>query len=363
MKKVTSKDVARMAGVSQATVSMVLNNKVGPSFSEETKNKVLDAAARLGYSLPAQGNIKSLRNLITVMVPTLTNPFYTHLASNIERCALAAGYKIMICNTLRNKEYEAYYLDYLSSTKVAGIIFTFVPSYPQLVEQLSVSLPIILIGEKTEELSIPSIELNNIKAGIIMGEHLLSLGHRHFAFFTTPQNSMSLARKQREEGLRQALLKAGLDGKIEIYADSAAEEHDLGSLPFEYETGYALAKRFLSGGGKATALIAVNDMMALGLLRCLADNGKKVPGEFSVSGFDNIFSGRISSPEITTIDHHLDLRAQSAVDMILSKLAKDKKSEGSFEITPEVNRIEYMPQLVIRGSTGKNVGNKSFLRR
>ncbi|MDY3825726.1 MAG: LacI family DNA-binding transcriptional regulator, partial [Lachnospiraceae bacterium] len=169
MKKVTSTDVAKLAGVSQATVSMVLNNKVGPSFSEETKNKVLDAARQLGYMLPAQNISPNEKNLIAVFIPTLSNYYYTQLVSYIEKYALSQGFKILICNTSRNKDYEAYYLDYFSKSKITGIVFTYVPNYPKLVEQLSLSVPIVLIGEKNDELTIPSIELNNVKAGYMMG--------------------------------------------------------------------------------------------------------------------------------------------------------------------------------------------------
>lgn len=352
MKKVTSTDVARLAGVSQATVSMVLNNKIGPSFSEETKNRVLDAARQLGYVLPAQNITAMDRNLIAVFIPTLSNPYYTQLTSAIEKYALTQGYKILLCNTSRNKEYEAYYLDYFSKSRFAGIIFTFIPSYPQLVEQLSLSVPIVLVGEKNEDLTIPSIELNNVKAGIIMGEYLLSLKHTHFAFFSTPLNNVSLARRQRLEGLKYALKEAGYEKNLYIFSDSHLDESDSSSTPYEYEIGYTLTTQFLSAGNPATALMGVNDMTALGIIGCLSDNGFSVPQDYSVCGFDNIFVSNVSIPSITTIEHHLHLRAQAAVDMILSKQPKQEKKGSSARIAPQVNKIEYDPQLLIRSSTG-----------
>ena len=353
MKKITSTDVAKLAGVSQSTVSMVLNNKVGPSFSMETRNRVLEAAAQLGYSLPAQEYGPSGEKLIAVMVPTITNTFYTHLYFFIEQTAVTAGYKVILCNTSRNLDFERYYMDFFSKVKAAGIIFTFVPSYPQLVEQIALSTPVVLIGEKKDTLSIPSIELNNVQAGRMIGEYLVSLGHEHFAFFTTPQDRISLARTQRLAGLKEALREADMEKNLEVFMDETAREWDSSMVPFEYETGQRLTERFLRSGSRATALIAINDMTALGILHVLQVQKKRIPQDYSICGFDNIFQGQVSSPAITTIDHHLNLRAEAAVNLILSKRGEEKEKGTASGITREVSKIEYAPLLVIRESTGR----------
>lgn len=353
MKKVTSSDVARLAGVSQTTVSMILNNKIGPSFSEETKNRVLDAARQLRYSLPAQNAVATPQRLIAVFAPTLSNPYYTQLISAIEKYALSQGYKILLCNTSRDKEQEAYYLSYFSKAKVNGIIFTFVPSYPQMAEQISLSVPVVLIGEKTPALTIPSIELDNVKAGFIIGKHLLALGHTWFAFFSTPFDNITLARSQRLEGLRQALREAGLEKNLYIFSEEHITESDASSTPYEYEVGRSLAERFLlQKNNPATSLIGVNDMTALGIINCLTEHGCHVPDDYSVCGFDNIFIGNVFVPSITTIDHHLHLRAQSAVDMILSKQPNPLQEKPFMQPVAQVNRIEYEPLLLARNSTG-----------
>ena len=352
MKKVTSTDVAKLAGVSQATVSMVLNNKVGPSFSEETKNKVLDAARQLGYMLPAQNISPNEKNLIAVFIPTLSNYYYTQLVSYIEKYALSQGFKILICNTSRNKDYEAYYLDYFSKSKIAGIVFTYVPNYPKLVEQLSLSVPIVLIGEKNDELTIPSIELNNAKAGYMMGEHLISLHHTQFAFFSTPFNNVTLARQQRLDGLKQALREHDLEQNLYIYSEDYQSETDIHVIPYEYELGHSLAQKLLETECPATALIGVNDMTALGVIGYLAEQGKQVPEDYSVCGFDNIFVSSLSIPTLTTIDHHLHLRGQAAIDMILSKNTGASKKRTANLLNSKINKIEYDPKLLIRNSTG-----------
>lgn len=351
MKKVTSMDVAHLAGVSQATVSMILNNRVGASFSEETRNKVLDAARQLGYRLHTQSMPDNDQNLIAVITPTLSNPFYTQLTASIEKYALSQGYKVLICNTSRDKAHEAYYLDYFSKINVAGIIFTFVPSYPQLVEHLSMSLPIVLIGEKTKDLTIPSVELSNVKTGIMIAEHLLSLGHRKFAFLSTPFNNLSLAREQRLEGIKKVLKENHLENNLDILINDTITESDKSSTPYEYEVGYTLTQRYLAKEGGATALIGVNDMTSLGIIGALIQSGMRVPEDYSVCGFDNIFVSSVSLPAITTVDHHLHLRSQSAVDMIISKQNSSTNTLPHY-LASQVNKIEYEPLLIARSSTG-----------
>lgn len=191
---------------------------------------------------------------------------------------------------------------------------------------------------------------------MIMGEYLLSLGHRHFAFFSTPFQNVSLARYQRLEGLKQALREIGAEENLHIYTGDYKSESDLNTTSYEYEVGYTLTKKFLDSKDPATALIGVNDMTALGISCCLIERGKKVPKEYSVCGFDNIFVSSIAIPSLTTIEHHLYLRGQSAVDMILCKQPDRTKDISSLKIAPQVNKIEYAPELIIRNSTGAGPG-------
>ncbi len=102
----------------------------------------------------------------------------------------------------------------------------------------------------------------------------------------------------------------------------------------------------------ATALIGVNDMTALGVIGYLAEHGKQVPEDYSVCGFDNIFVSSLSIPTLTTIDHHLHLRGQAAIDMILSKNTGANKKRTANLLNSQINKIEYDPQLLIRNSTG-----------
>lgn len=351
MKKATSQDVAALAGVSQATVSLILNNSNKITFSNETKERVLAAAQELNYQLPRrkkQPQKKGSRMLL-VLTPTLTNQYYSELIQAVEDYADSLNYRVIVCNTFRKPDLEKFYLDAFLGSHVDGIFYTFLPSFPRLIEQISASTPVVIIGEKQDDLAICSIELSNVNAGAMLAEHLYQLGHRRFAFLSTPFNQFTLARGQRLEGIRKQLESHGLTDALEVIVEERTAESDIqdDGMPYEYSVGRRLTADFLRRGGKATALIGVNDMTAIGILNELQAQGHRVPRDFSVSGFDNIFSSSITTPGLTTIDHHLRTRCQSAVDMIISHNEKNASVQPPF-----VNKIEYAPQLIVRGSTG-----------
>lgn len=348
MKKATSMDVANLAGVSQSAVSLILNNNKKISFSAETRERVFAAAHQLNYQLPQHPNAdneSNRRKLLLVFVPTLANHYYTELLQSIEESAAERGYRTIFCNTFRRGELERYYLEISSQLGVDGIIYTFLPSFPRMVEQLSLATPVVLIGEKQDNLSLSSVGLSNIRAGSLMIEHLLSLGHKSFAFLSTPIKSVSLAREQRLMGIINVLKERSLENNLSVIYKEGVTEVDHSALPFEYTTGYELAHDLIKKGTHATALIGVNDMTAIGISVALRDLNLKIPEDFSVCGFDNIFPTRLSSPTITTVDHHLGIRGKSAVDMLIGKIEAE-------DLSPIVNKIEYEPQLIVRGSTG-----------
>jgi len=350
MKKATSQDVAMLAGVSQATVSLILNNSDKVSFSSETRERVLAAAQQLNYQLTPRRSKRKKANSRTILVltPTLTNQYYSELIQSVEDYANTLEYRVIVCNTFRKPDLEKYYLDTFVGNYVDGVLYTFLPSFPRLIEQLSAGTPTVIIGEKQSELAICSIELSNISAGAMIAEHLYQLGHRKFSFISTSFNQLSLAREQRLNGIRRQLESHGIRDGLEVRVADALEENDSqdSGLPYEYVVGRQLTSELIHSRCASTALIGVNDMTALGILNELAAQGVRAPQDVSVCGFDNIFSSSITTPGLTTIDHHLRARCQAAIDMIVSH-------SGPARIpAPFVHKIEYTPQLIVRGSTG-----------
>ena len=349
MKKPTSLDVARLARVSQTTVSLILNNSDRISFSQETRERVLAAAKELGYQLtPRQKHSEKKKNSRTLLVltPTLTNQYYAELIQAVEDYADTLRYRVVVCNTFRKPELERYYLETFATSLVDGVIYTFLPSFPELLKTLVA--PSVLIGEKQDDLPICSIELSNLNAGSMLAEHLYQLGHRRLTFISTPFNQLTLSRPQRLEGMRRQLELHGLKDQPEVLVSTEAVEADIRDdrLPFEFSVGRQLTARLIKQNTRSTALVGVNDMTALGILSQLNAQGVKVPKDISVCGFDNVFSSSITTPGLTTIDHHLHERCKAAVDMLVDR---DRVSRIA---PPYVNKIEYTPQLIVRGSTG-----------
>ena len=272
------------------------------------------------------------------------DPFYAELVQTVEQYADSLGCHVLVCNTLRKPELERYYLHtLLHNHQVSGIIYTFLPSYPEMLEMETRTMPAVLIGEKHSDLPICSIELSNEQAGAILAEHLYGLGHRSFLFISTPFNQFSLARQQRVDGIRQFLRRHSLpDDCLEISVPDARTETDT--------VGRRLTAAALERGTKATALIGVNDMTAAGILAELKSHGCAVPGDFSVCGFDNVFPSVIAQPSLTTIDHHLSVRCSAAVDLVLS-LERGMRMRSEQPAAP-ISKMEYAPRLIVRDSSG-----------
>ena len=291
---------------------------------------MLAAAQKLNYRLPQRKKQreKKASNMLLVLTPTLTNQYYAELIQAIEDYADTLGYRVVVCNTFRKTDLENFYLDTFVGAHVDGIIYTFLPSFPRLVEQLSFSTPTVIIGEKLDNLSICSIELSNVNAGAMLAEHLYQLGHHKLVFISTPFNQLTLAREQRLEGIRKQLEAHGVTDGLEVLVAERQAEQDsrADGLPYEYSVGRQLTAELIRRESTAPALIGVNDMTALGILAELEGQGYHVPRDFSVCGFDNILSASVTTPALTTIDHHLRTRCQAAVDMVTQQTGKARAS-------------------------------------
>lgn len=352
MKKPTSSDVAKLAGVSQAAVSLILNENEKISFSQETRDRVFAAAQKLGYRLPARKKRdKTEARMLLVFTPTLTNPYYPELVQHVQEYVQPLGYHVAVCNTFRDPELERYYLNTQVNSHVAGIIYSFLPSFPDLIEKISGTIPAVIIGEKQEDLGLCSVGLNNAYAGAMLAEHLYRQGHTRIAFLSTPLDQFTMARSQRLEGIRRQMELYGIGDNLEIIiADYQEQDSEIkGGLPYEYGVGRKLTKKFLEGSYRATALIGVNDMTTLGIMSELSASGYRIPGDFSVCGFDNIFSANVTTPGLTTVEHHLRARCHAAADMLINPA---RMLPGTDSDMPPVNKIEYTPRLIVRGSTG-----------
>ena len=353
-KKATSSDVAKRAGVSQATVSMVLNKKYNVSFSRETVEKVEQAARELGYHLPGRKNTKESRKdkLIAVFCPTLTSPYYVLLLQGIEAVANKQGYGVFICNTQRDPRLEEKYLRMMGTIEPLGIIYCCNPNpdFQQQVEELAQTIPLVIISNKEKTTTIDAINQDNTVVGRMMARHLLDLGHRDVAFITPPLTRRQWQRTKRVNGFVKEFEKEGLKDHVIIKAADEAIDMQIPRMDSEYSMGYQLTMELLKEGRCFTAIAGQNDMMALGAIDALEESRIRVPKDVSVIGCDDIFYSGIRRLSLTTIDHFVALKGRDACDIIIRKITMNDQFYAGLQPTSLYN-IEYTPKLIQRKTT------------
>ena len=362
-RKVTSSDVAEKAGVSQATVSMVLNRKYNVSFSRETVERVEQAALELGYQLPSRKNKKENKKekLIVVFCPTLTSPYYVLLLQGIESVANEQGYGVFICNTQRDAALEEKYLRMMSTVRPQGIIYTCNPhpDFQKQVEETAREIPLVIISNKEKTTTVDAINQDNTVVGRLMARHLLDLGHRDVAFITPPLTKRQWQRSKRIDGFVKEFEKEGLKGHVIIKAADESMDRQLPRMDSEYSMGYALTMELLSEGKHFTAIAGQNDMMAFGAIDALQESRIHVPKDVSVIGCDNIFYSGIRRMSLTTIEHFVALKGRDACDIIIRKIDTNNKFYMGIQPTSLYN-IEYTPKLIVRRTTAYAKIGKGF---
>ena len=356
-KKVTSSDVAKRAGVSQATVSMVLNKKYNVSFSKEVIQKVEAAAGELGYELPKRRTQRGERRekLLVVISPNLTNPYYVMLLQGIESRATEQGFGIFVCNTQRDLKLEERYLKMISTLNAQGIIYMCNPGKCFLgqLKEMSERIPVVVINNQEKHLDVDAVELDNTKLGRLMGRHLLELGHQHVAYITPPLTARQKQRFRRVEGFLDEFRKAGYGDQVIVKEADEEFDRNVPGIDSEYRIGYDLTKELLRTEKDLTAIVGLNDMIAFGIMDALQDMKYKVPGDVSVMGCDNTLFSKVKKVSLTTIEHFVVHKGMDACDIIMKKISSRDWKYTEFEPV-SIYHVEYEPQIVVRGTQWKN---------
>lgn len=353
-KKVTSTDIAKAAGVSQSAVSMILNRKYNVSFSRETIERVEEAAKELKYEPPKRKIRKESRKekLLVVFCSNLTNPYYVMLIQGIESKAKEAGYVLFVCNTQRDLKMEERYLKMMPELSPLGIIYTCNPSrcYMEMIEELSAKIPIVIVNNQNEQLSVDAVELDNSKLGRLMARHLLELGHRDVAYIAPPLTIRQKQRSKRVEGFLKEFEKKGLKDRVIIKAADEEIDRNVPDIDSEYKIGYDLTKELLREKKEVTAVVGLNDMIAFGILDALHEEKIKVPGDVSVMGCDNTLFARMHKVALTTIEHFVVFKGRDACDIIVKKIMTRHMKYSEIEPVSTYH-VEYEPRLIVRGTT------------
>lgn len=333
----TIKDVSEYAGVSQATVSRVVNgsSRVG----HDLKRKVEKAIKELGYrpNSIAQALASNRTGSIGVVVPELKGPFYSGMLQAIEDQLRKVGYHIVTTAGSTEQESQKEAIEFLLSRQVDGLLLhtqNVEDDYLIGLEKEGISLA--LLNRYIPELADSCVDLDNELGGKIATQYLIAQGHKEIACITGPL-SQSDARK-RLQGYRIALEEAGL-----VYNESLVIE-----AGFTEETGATAMEKLMKRGEQFTAVFASNDHMAFGAYEQMKQMAVSVPEDISLVGFDNIVFARYLTPGLTTVDFPVDKMSTEAVQIILTKLNKSKK-DIEFKLSPT---------LVVRDSVKSLLGCK-----
>jgi alanine racemase len=327
-------DIARQAGVSEATVSRVLNDR--PGVSPDTRQAVLTALDVLGYERPERLRKRSA-GLVGLIVPELDNPIFPAFAQVIESALAQTGYTPVLCTQTPGGVTEDEYVDMLLDRQVSGIVFVAGlhadttasrDRYERLVQR---PLPIVLINGYADGIDAPFMSSDDRLAGQIAVSHLVALGHRRIGFISGPLRFVAVQRKL--EGYH-----AALRSQLDVPADRLDE---LVSLTlFGVEGGEAAAGRLLDRG--VTGIVCGSDLMALGAIRAARRRGLAVPRDVSVVGFDDSPVIAFTDPPLTTLRQPVSAIGFAAVRALVDEINGFGAPRSEYLFTPE---------LVVRGST------------
>lgn len=288
-KRITIREVAARAGVSVSTVSRVLNGRDATHMRPETKERVLKAIAELEYApLKAARILRQQRTkVIGLLIPDISNPFFSLLARGAASVAVENNYSILICDSDHSVEKESQYLDILLTENVEGVVFVPV-SQPDLkgVERLLRQGIRVVIADRRVE-GFPVVEADNRRGSRELTRYVLSLGYKRIGYIAGP-TAVSTA-QDRLAGFYEALEEAGLE--------PVTVEHG----NFTYESGYELARSILTKTS-VDAIMCGNDLMAIGAIRAAEDFGLSVPDNLGVTGFDHVPWSDLMRPKLTTVE-------------------------------------------------------------
>lgn len=325
------KEVAKLSGTSQATVSRVLNDS--GYVKQETKARVLESIKALDYRPLERSEGAKASKTIGLVVPNIENPFFGKVANHLSRAAISKNYNLLLYSLSGVEGNKDESLMELIESRVDCLIYASSYKNLELVNfAKSKKIPIVVLDREVTSAEISSVSVNNNYGAFLATEHLISLGHRNIAYFSAEQD-MEISLKRRE-GYIRALEKYDIPVcKDYIYYGD-----------YTMQSGFDCAEKMRARNPEITAMLAVNDLMAIGAINYFHKARVRVPEDISVVGFDNIEMSECVIPALTTVEYPIIKMSEVAIDLLLAQI-KDKESGA------ETRTL--FPKLIIRNSTGK----------
>lgn len=334
--KVTIKDIAKEAGVSAASVSLVLNDK--PSrITEETKKRILDTATQMGYQHKNMDHPMEAptNKVIGVIHPDMNNMFISQCVDGIENYASVHGYKILICNVQNSSERCCEYLHLLSMLEADGIIV--IPPIDMNINGNNVRLgnalkqakvPFILLDRAIDRVFCDFITSDNKQGAYIATEHLIYYGHENIGMIAGMREVYNS--RKRIEGYKEAL----------AFYNISINQENIYYGDYSQASGYEAADFFWKKG--IHAIFSTNDEMAMGVYQYAKDNNLTIGEDISIVGFDDNVTCKRVSPPLTSISQSGDLMGKKACEMIIKRIRKTDEDA--------IRNIYFAPRLIERKS-------------
>ncbi len=324
------KDVARLAGVSTATISRAL---VSPDkVRAETRARVMAAIDRIGYTPNALArNLRQMRtSTVILLVREIVNPFYLEIFRGVESAARQRGYNVLMSNVERSPERELEYFDLVRQRRADGIVLA-TGTLPDAGAGGSSDLPpLVVVSEYLPRDDLPTVRIDNVAAAAGAVEYLVGLGHARIAHIAGPLPEV--LSRDRLAGYRAALERAGIETDESLVVRGDYSTH----------AGYRAGAALLNRRRRPTAIFAANDEMAMGAIKAAREAGLAVPRELSVVGFDDIKMASAWDPALTTVAQPCADMGARAMNWLADLLAGEASANGEVVLDT---------RLVVRDST------------
>lgn len=334
--KCTIKDIAKEAGVSITTVSLVLNNKPC-RVAQQTRENIIKISKKLHYkpNSTAKALVTKKTQTLGLIIPDISNPFFSELAKGVEMEAQKNNYHVIFCNSNQNGNKDLTNLELLISKQIDGLIIStslnnsdtkYINQFNRLIFENK--LPVVAVDRKIPSKNYDTVSLDHREGGFLATMHLLELGHRKIGCITGPADSDSA--NERYKGYVDAL------SLYDIPHDKSLVYHG----DYQINSGIEGSKELISKG--VSAIFACNDMMACGAIRQARLMGKAIGKDISIIGFDNISICEILDQPLTTIHQPVYEMGKNACELIIT-LINEPRSKKQL--------IKFLPSLVKRATT------------
>ncbi|GGH84389.1 DNA-binding transcriptional regulator CytR [Pullulanibacillus pueri] len=324
-------DVAKLAGVSTATVSRTLQNP--ETVKEETRQKVFKAIKALDYmpNVLARQLRRMETKTILVVVPNIENNVFSQIVGGIDAVANERGYKVLLGNTNHRVEKIYDYIDHFKQRQVDGMIVLLSNLPDPVLQDLANEFPIVVTPDAKATVEVSTVTLDNVESGKRATDHLLKLGHRRIAHISGTLDITSS--QDRLQGYQQAIVEGG------YFVDhTLIKEGD-----FTFSSGFEAMSALLNTSVPPTAVFCASDEMAMGAIKSIKSRGLKVPDDIAVVGFDNIKFSEVFEPTLTTMAQPLFQMGKKAMTVLIERINNEALEEQHFI---------YQAELIVRESCG-----------